>query len=76
MKASEKSGPLVSVIMATFNEEPDMIGKSISSIMDQTYKNFELLIFDDSTKQETKEKILLQLIPVSKCSGFPRGWDS
>lgn len=57
LKASEKSGPLVSVIMATFNEEPDMIGKSISSIIDQTYENFELLIFDDSTKQETKDKI-------------------
>ena len=57
LKALEKSGPLVSVIMATFNEEPDMIGKSISSIIDQTYENFELLIFDDSTKQETKDKI-------------------
>ena len=52
-----KNSPLVSVIMASFNEDPEMIGKSISSILNQTYKNFELLIFDDSTKQGTKDKI-------------------
>lgn len=51
------NSPLVSVVMASFNEDPEMIGKSISSILNQTYKNFELLIFDDSTKQETKDKI-------------------
>lgn len=71
VKASEKSKPLVSVIMATFNEEPDMIGKSISSIMDQTYKNFELLIFDDSTKQETKEKIDSFTTDRSSCQSVP-----
>ncbi len=52
-----KNSPLVSVVMASFNEDPEMIGKSISSILNQTYKNFELLIFDDSTKQGTKDKI-------------------
>lgn len=49
--------PLISVVMATYNEEPVIVGKAIQSILDQTYKNFELLIFDDSTKEDTKEKI-------------------
>lgn len=49
--------PLVSVIIPTFNERPDMITDSINSILDQTYKSFELHIFDDSTKDETREAI-------------------
>lgn len=49
--------PLVSVIMATFNEPKQFIEESISSILHQTYSNFELLIADDSTKEETIEVI-------------------
>ena len=48
---------LVSVVMATYNEEPEIINKSIKSIQDQTYRNFELLIFDDSTNPETRNAI-------------------
>ncbi len=44
---------LVSVVMATFNEPKAFIEKSISSILAQTHKNLELLIADDSTKEET-----------------------
>ncbi len=49
--------PLVSVIMATYNDKPVYIEKSIKSILEQTYKNFELLILDDSTNQDTKDAI-------------------
>ena len=49
--------PLVSVIMATYNEKPNIIKSSIQSILDQSYSNFELLIFDDSTNVETKSAI-------------------
>ena len=45
--------PLVSIIMATYNDKPLYVEKSINSILDQTYKNFELLILDDSTNAET-----------------------
>lgn len=34
--------PLVSVIMATYNEKPNIIKSSIQSILDQSYSNFEL----------------------------------
>ena len=43
----------ISVIMATFNEPPKFIEDSISSILNQTYPNFELLIADDSTNNDT-----------------------
>lgn len=53
----KKNKPLVSVIMATFNETPDIIKKSIESVLNQTYENLELLIFDDSTNDSTKSVI-------------------
>ena len=49
--------PLVSVIMPAFNERPDMITDAINSILQQTYDNIELHIFDDSTKDETRTAI-------------------
>ena len=52
-KSENAPTPLVSVIMATYNEPPDMVASAIDSILNQTYKNFELLIFDDSTNSDT-----------------------
>lgn len=49
--------PLISVIMATFNEKPKFITESIQSILDQTYSNFEFIILDDSTNDDTKTAI-------------------
>lgn len=48
---------MISVIMATFNEPKAFIDGSISSILNQTYRNLELLIADDSTKEETSHAI-------------------
>lgn len=49
--------PMVSVIMATFNEPKLFIEASIASILNQTYSNLELLIADDSTNPETVKVI-------------------
>lgn len=49
--------PLISVIMATFNEPKKFIEESISSILNQTYRNLELLIADDSTNEDTVQVI-------------------
>ena len=38
--------PRVSVIMSSYNKEK-YIAKSIKSILNQTYRDFELLIIDD-----------------------------
>lgn len=51
------SNPLVSVIMATFNEPADIIKQSIESILTQTYSHLELLIADDSTHADTRAVI-------------------
>lgn len=45
--------PLVSIVMATFNEPVNYVKESVESICHQTYSHLELLICDDSTRQET-----------------------
>lgn len=49
--------PLVSVIMATFNDNPTVLKKAVESIIAQTYQNFELFILDDSTSEESKNAV-------------------
>lgn len=45
--------PLVSVVMATYNEPMIYLSSSIMSILNQTYRNIEFIIADDSTNEET-----------------------
>jgi glycosyltransferase involved in cell wall biosynthesis len=44
--------PLVTIGMATFNAE-GTIRRAVDSVLSQTYSNFELLIFDAASKDET-----------------------
>jgi len=46
--------PKISVIIPAFNAE-DFLNESVSSVLKQTYKNFELIIVDDSSTDKTKE---------------------
>ena len=57
-------GPLVSVIIAAYRAE-DTIEYAINSILNQTYKNIEVLICDDGSDDNTK--LVLQ-----KFAGDPR----
>ena len=46
--------PLVSVLIATYNREK-YIAQSIESVLASTYRNFELIIVDDCSKDKTLE---------------------
>ncbi|MBX9406741.1 glycosyltransferase [Pseudomonas baetica] len=47
---------LVTVIIASYNHGP-YIEESILSVLDQTYKNIELLVIDDGSKDDSVERI-------------------
>lgn len=49
--------PLVSVVLPAYNAQ-NTIGEAIQSIIDQTYSNWELLIINDGSKDDTKLSIL------------------
>ena len=48
--------PLISIVMPTYNTEVQWLKKAIDSVLNQSYKNWELCIADDaSSKYETIE---------------------
>jgi glycosyltransferase involved in cell wall biosynthesis len=54
---STVDGPQVTVLMTTFNSEA-FVGTALRSILEQTYKNIELLVIDDCSTDGTREKLL------------------
>lgn len=48
--------PKVSIILTSYNKS-EYVGKSIQSILDQTYEDFELFIMDDNSNEETLNNI-------------------
>lgn len=46
------SKPLVSVLMTSYNREK-FIGEAIESVLNSTYKNFELIVVDDASEDKT-----------------------
>lgn len=50
-----RENPQVSVIISTYNR-PDLLKRSIFSVMNQTFKDFELLVVDDYSADAKKNK--------------------
>lgn len=75
------NNPLVSVIMPAYNAEA-FIAESIASVQQQTYENWELLIIDDASKDQTlgvlekfrnkDKRVQLHRLPTNQGAGFAR----
>lgn len=50
------SSPLISIVIPTYNRA-DLIEKAIQSILNQTYKNWELIVVDNYSEDNTKDVI-------------------
>ncbi|MDD7022585.1 MAG: glycosyltransferase [Aeromonadales bacterium] len=47
----------VSIIMPVYNVDKNYLIKAIQSILNQSYKNFELIIIDDGSKEDVNQLI-------------------
>lgn len=57
--SNEEENPLVSVVIPTY-KRPDMLGRAIDSVLNQTYENLEIIVVDDNDenseyREETEE---------------------
>lgn len=50
---------LISVIMSTYNEEAELVTKSINSVLEQTYTDIEFIIVLDNPHNEQLKNLLL-----------------
>jgi len=51
---NDYSPPLVSIIIATYNRA-NVLGRSVRSVLHQSYQNFEILIVDDKSTDNTQQ---------------------
>lgn len=49
------SMPCVTIVVPSFNEEPQIVRASLESIRAQTFSDFECIVIDESTSQELAE---------------------
>src|SRR4030043_1337098 len=49
-----KAAPTVSVIIPTYNRA-HLVGRSIRSVLNQTYQDLEVIVVDDGSKDNTAE---------------------
>lgn len=65
------STPLVSIIIPTFNRA-SIINDTLDSILDQTYSNWECLVVDDGSTDETKKVIHNYALKDTRISALER----
>lgn len=52
----EKKPPTISVVMSVYNDS-EFVGSAIESILSQTFRDFELVIIDDGSKDNSRQVV-------------------
>ena len=52
--------PKVSVIIPTYNRA-SLLGRAIQSVLDQTYQDFELIVVDDASVDDTEQVVIISI---------------
>ena len=52
--------PRFSVVVPVYNVADDMLRECINSVLNQTYRNFEIVLVDDASTQESVRKVLAE----------------
>ncbi|NCU33542.1 MAG: glycosyltransferase family 2 protein, partial [Candidatus Moranbacteria bacterium] len=55
-KMSNNKSPLVSVIIPTYNREKAVV-RAVQSVLNQTFQDFEIIVIDDCSKDQTESAI-------------------
>jgi len=55
-KIQNNFSPKVSVVIPTY-KRPHLIGRAVSSVLNQTYQNFEIVIIDDNPNNDTEKVV-------------------
>ena len=66
-KNKNKKLPLVSIVLNCHNAEK-FLERSISSVIKQKYRNWELIIFDNCSNDNTK----IELLKFKNLAGYPK----
>lgn len=53
--------PLFSILLPTYNTEPELLRRAVKSVQDQLYGRWELCIADDASRREDTRKMLRSL---------------
>ena len=80
MKMLNNENPLVSIICGYYNRE-QVVLESVLSLMNQSYRNIEIIIFDDCSTDKTYDRLMevsaedwrVKIIRHTKNKGFVRG---